>query len=219
MGQRLNKLAHTVQVEWDQFYKENFLDQDPKERLEEQLRVLYGRGEIDQATFNQLRFRVHWGMVSQTDLTVIHQQAVRRLEAQGKYIPRRSNPELERSLDRLYADRILLEEMRHVWAETIQALRDEVSWIKEQAESARQDAGAALPNEAAARAFLEVWQKLLALSQTLDGHLQAMEQDLLSLNTLEIEIKSAITKIKLLQSREQIADVHQRIRHDLLTPG
>jgi hypothetical protein len=46
-----------------------------------------------------------------------------------------------------------------------------------------------------------------------------MEQDLLGLNTLEVEIKATITKTKLLQSRQQMDDLSQRVRHDLMTGG
>ncbi len=219
MGRLLNELARTMRVEWRQFYQENLLMEDPIERLEERLRVLYGKGEISAEYYRQLRFRLHRGLIGQTELYVAHMQAIQLREAQGRYTPRYLDPALERWLDRLYADRVLLEDMRRDFDEETQALRSEIGWIKDQAETFRQDAEKALPDDEAARAYLEVWQKLSTLAQSLDTQLQAMEQDLLGLNTLEVEIKSTITKVKLLQARDRLQDLSQRIRHDLLTGG
>ncbi len=218
MGKMVDSVIHAMWEEWRQFYDENFLNPDPEARLEEQLRTFYGRGEINKDRFLQLRFQLHRGLVSKSDLYVIHQDAIRFMEAQGKYIPRKGNPRLARGLDRLYADLVWVEETRDQLKESIQALRNDVNWIKEQAEVARQDASAALPDETTARAFLQVWQKLLSLSQALDNNLQVMERDVMDLDTLEIEIKAAITRIKLLCSREQMAELSQRVRGDLLSP-
>ncbi len=219
MGRILRDLVHGVQVEWRQFYRENFLMVDPQERLEDQLRVLYGKGEINADDYQNLRFRLHRGRVGETELYVTHMQAIQLKEAQGRYAPRHLDPALERWMDRLYADRVLLADMHREFEEEIHELHSEINWIKEQAESCRQDAARVLPDEGAARAFLEVWQKLLTLSQTLETQIQAMEQDLLDLNTHEVEIRATITKVKLLQSRQQLDELSQRIRHDLLTGG
>ncbi len=219
MGKLIDSVIHDMREIWHQFYDENVLNPDPKVRLDEQLRTLYGRGEINRDRFLQLRFQLYSGLVSKTDLYVIHQAAVRRMEAQGKSIPQKSNPELERSLDRLYADRVWVEETRDQLKESIQALRNDVDWIKEQAEAARQDAGAAMPDETTARSFLQVWQKLLSVSQSLEHDLQSMERDVTNLDTLEKEIRAAITRIKLLRSQEQLAELNQRVRSDILTPG
>ena len=220
MGQILKNISHVVRGQWHEFYRNNILEQDSQERLEEELRTLYGRGEITRDRFIQLRFQLHWGRVSHTDFYVIHQQARRLAEAQGRYIPHWSNPELERELDRLYADRVLVEETYQRFEENIQNLRKEVHWIKEEAESARQNAEKILPfNEEGARASLEIWQKLLSLSNTLDSYIQTMQEDMAGLNTLEVEIKAAITRIKLLHSREQMVEMDQRIRRDMLAQG
>jgi predicted nucleic acid-binding Zn-ribbon protein len=209
---------HAMWSEWRKVYNDNFLNRDPEARLEERLRILYGRGEISKERFHQLRFRLHGGLVSETDLSVIHQQAIRLMEARGNYLPQ-GDPELEHNLDCLYADRVRVEETTDQFKASIHALRGEVDWIKQQAEDAHQQASAALPDENAARAFLEVWQKLWSLSETLDNDLQAMERNLASLIALENEIKAAITRIKLSRSQQQLAGVNQRVLDDLLTPG
>ena len=218
MRAAVDSVIHTMWQEWRKFYDDNFMDSDPEARLEEQLRIMYGRGEINKVRFLQLRFRLHGGFLSETDLSVVHHQAIRLMEARGNYIPH-YNPEFEHSLDRLYADRVRIEETIDQLTTSIEALRKEVDWTQEQAEDARRSASAVLPDEATARSFLQVWQSLLSLSQTLDNDLQAMEHNVASLNTLESEIKAAITRIKLFRSREQMAGLDQRVLDDLLTPG
>jgi hypothetical protein len=192
---------------------------DPQERLEDQLRVLFGRDDISPDDYQQLRFRLHRGLIGQTELYVAHMQAIQLKEAQGRYAPRHLDPALARWLDRLYTNRVLLEDMYREFEEEIQEQHSEIGGIREQAESCRQDDARVLPDESAARTFLEVWQKLFTLSRTPETQIQAMEQDLLGLNTLEVEIKATITKAKLLQSRQQMDDLSQRVRHDLMTGG
>jgi prefoldin subunit 5 len=218
MRTTVDSVIHAMCQEWRKFYDDNILEPDPEVRLEEKLRILYGRGEINKERFHQLRFRIHGGLISEKDLNLLHQQSIRLMEARGKYIPQ-GNPELERALDRLYADRVRVEESTDQLKAGLEAMRKEVDWIKEQAEDARQNASAALPDETTARAFLQVWQSLLSLSQTLDNDLQAMEQDVVNLNALENEIKAAITKLKFFRSREQLAGLNQQVLSDLLTPG
>jgi predicted Zn-dependent protease len=218
MRTTVDSVIRTMWQEWGKFYEGHILDADPEARLDEHLRILYGRGEIDKERFLQLRLRLHGGLVSETDLSVVHQQAIRLMEARGNYLPQ-GNPELERALDRLYADRVRVEEASDQLKASMEALRNEVDWIKAQAEGARQDASSALPDETTARAFLQVWQSLLSLSQALDHDLQATEHNLANLKALESEIKAAITKIKLFRSREQLAGLNQQVLGDLLTPG
>jgi hypothetical protein len=218
MRSTLSSAVRAMRSEWRKVYNENFLNRDPEARLEERLRILYGRGEISKERFHQLRFRLHAGLVSETDLSEIHQQAIRLMEARGNYLPR-GDPELEHSLDCLYADRVRVEETTDQFKASIHALRGEVDWIKQQAEDAHQQASAALPDETTARTFLEVWLILLSLSEALVNDLQAMERNLASLIALESEFNTAITRIKLSRSREQLAGVSQRVLDDLLTPG
>jgi len=219
MGRVIREVLQIIQSELHQLFHVNLLMEDPIERLEDQLRVLYGRGEISAESYRQLRFRLHRGLIDQADLHVAHMEATQRNEAQGRYAPRHLDLSLERWLDRLHADRVLLEDMRGEFEAKIKELRGEVVWIKEQAEAIRQDAARVLPDEGASRSLLEAWQKLLTLSQTLETQIRSMEQDLLSLNTFDVEIKATITKIAIVQSRQQMEHLSQHVRHDLITGG
>ena len=219
MGRIIRNVVQILRVEWRRFCQDYSLVEDPQERLEDQLRILYGRGEISAESYRQLRFQLRRGLIGRSDLYVAHMEAIQRKEALGRYTPRHLDPALEHWLDRLYADRVLLADMRSEFEEEIKELRGEVGWIKQQAASTRQDAAKVLPDEGASRSFLEAWQKLLTLSQTLETQISSMEQDLLSLNTFDAEIKAAITKVSLLQSRQLMEALGQHVRHDLLTGG
>jgi peptidoglycan hydrolase CwlO-like protein len=218
MGKIINSVVEVVQEEWREFYDDNFQNPDPHTKLEERLRILYGRGEITREHYLQLRSKVTRGLVSKTDLEVIHHKAILRMQAEGKTTIRRGDKELEHSLDRLYADKVWLEDARDPLKENLEALRNLVNWFAEQAEAARQDAKTAMPNEAAVRVFLEVWQKLLALSQSLEEDLKAMESDLNNLDSFENEINAAISRATTTVYREQLANLSQRIHADILSP-
>jgi hypothetical protein len=216
MSKLIISAIQAMKNEWRQHNDNNFLMQDPEAKMEEQIRTLYGRGEINKDRYLQLRFRLHNGLVSESDLNAIHQEAINLKEARGNYILQGS-PELEHILNRLYADKVWVEETHDQLEESIQAMRRDIDWIKEQAEDARRSASTAMPDEITARALLQVWQELLSLTQTLDNDLQAMEHELLDLAALDHEIKAAIIKLKLFHSQEQIAGLSQRVRADLLT--
>jgi hypothetical protein len=218
MSKLVVKVSQIMRRKWHLLYNEHFTHPDPEERLEEQIRALYGRGEITKDRFIQLRFRLHNGLVSETDLAMVHQEAIRLKEIKGNYLWR-GNPELEQSLDRLYADKVWVEETHDQLKKSVLALQSDIQWVKGEAEASRMKAGAALPDEAAAREMLLEWQKLLSLSQNLESDLQALQHDLMDLDNLEDEIKVAIIELKLYRSREQIAGIGQHIRSDLLTIG
>lgn len=219
MFQFFRELFTAFWEEWKRFLEENFRLQDPKIRLENQLRLMYGRGEITQETFHQLRFRLNWGRLGQGDLGLIHREALRRMEALGRLPVERYSPEILQSLDRLYLDRVLLEEARNEIQDRQKALEQEITWIKEQAASARQNAQDSLPDEDGARLYLEIWQHLTELSSTLDQRLLVLVQQYHGLQAQEAELNASISQLKLLGSQEQLTGLRYHIRQDFLPPG
>jgi hypothetical protein len=219
MGKIINSMIDVVRDEWHDFFNDKSTQTSPDARMEEKLKILYGRGEITKEHFHQLRYRLYRGVLSNLELSSIHQEAVRKQESDRNYIRWKGDPDLDRLLDKMFADQVTVAETRDLLKASLQQQKDNVAWIKEQAESVRQDAQAAMPDETRARAFLQVWQKLLSLAQTLDNDLQVMERDLLKLDSLENEIKAAIIRLQLYLSRERLADLSQRIHTDLVTPG
>ncbi len=219
MFQFFRELFYAFWEEWKRLLEVSFRMQDPKIRLENQLRLMYGRGEITRETFHQLRFRLNWGRLGQGDLGMIHRDALRRLEASGRPPEERYNPEILQSLDRLYLDRVLLEEARFEIMDRQNAMEQEIDWLKEQAEEARQSAQNALPDENSARLYLEIWQHLKELSKTMDQRMLVFMQQLQGLQAQGAEINASISQLKLLGSQEKLTGIRYQIRRDFLPPG
>ncbi|MGE5220818.1 MAG: hypothetical protein ACM3PY_00175 [Omnitrophica WOR_2 bacterium] len=219
MFQFFSELLSAFWEEWKRFLEDNFRVQDPKVRLENQLRLMYGRGEITQETFHQLRFRLNWGRLGQGDLGLIHREALRKLEALGRLPIEHYSPEILRSLDRLYIDHVLLEEARLEIQDRQKALEQEIDWLKEQAGSARQNAQDSLPDEDGARLYLEIWQHLTELASALDQRLLVLVQQFHSLQAQEAEINASISQLKMLGSQEKLTGLRYQIRQDFLPPG
>jgi hypothetical protein len=191
---------------------------DPKNALENLLRIMYGRGEISREVYRQLRLRLHWNQIGKGDLILLHEGYLRKLAAQGRILEV-ENREARRLLDRLYLDRVLMEEAVENVANRQKALAAELDWLHQQAESARNSAQSALPDESLARIYLEVWQDLQALASELMERQQALEQQHHRIEAQSAELKAAITKLKLIQSQERLAELNLRIRQDLLPQG
>ena len=206
-------------TKWRRLFEANLLMQNPETRLVYQLRAMVGRGEIDQERYRQLRSRLQRGQIWQGDINLIHQQAVRRLALQGKYPARPVNRETTQALDRLYVDRVMAEEKLSELEENQKAYSDKIEWAKEQAETARKEAQANLPDEAAARASLEIWEDLVELSLNLNERSQLIEQEKRSLNACITRLSTAITQLKLLETHEELANLTLRIHQDLTSQG
>jgi hypothetical protein len=52
MRSTLSSAVRAMRSEWRKVYNENLLNRDPEARLEERLRILYGRGEISKERFH-----------------------------------------------------------------------------------------------------------------------------------------------------------------------
>ncbi len=214
--------AQLIAAFWEElrrYLETNFVIQDPKVRLRSQLRAMYGRGEISRERFFEMLRRLDWDQIGQGDVTLLHREAMMRLQAQGKLNPGYAVPEIESCLDRLYQDTGMLLELRLDVAEKLAGLKQEASWLREQVELARKGAQSALPNEAEARAYLEVWQSLVELSERAENRLKLLDEANRRIDLLEAELKASTTELTLLESRQRLAELNLRIRQDLLIQG
>ncbi len=220
LGQILNVLWEGLRP----FFEDFVYFQDPKVKLENQLRVLYGRGDISKERFFEKLNQLRWGQIGQGDIQMLYQEARlrRRLQAGQQnvlapVVPPHAGPASD--LERLYLDRGIAEELRTQIEECRRALAEEASWIEEQVRAAQESARSALPEESEARAYLEVWQELLGLAQTYDVQLQAQAEDLRRLDLLEAELTMHISQMKVLEARERFAELRLRIHQDLYPRG
>ncbi len=215
----LGFIGNLWQAMWagvDRFYEQYLRPRDPKIELENQLRIMYARGEIDRESFFHLRFRLYKNAIGRGEITLLHRAAMQRMEGPASLPPGGSSPQNQPQLDHLYLDQVLLEEARYELEERRKALGQEIQWLKEQTESARQSAQDSLPDEELARAYLEIWQDLMELSRSLEERSLLASQSLKRMQALEVELRAAVTQIKLLQAQERMAELHLRVRRDLL---
>ena len=209
----IGQIVSAIFEEFRPYYEDIVHYQDPKTKLKNQLRVLYGRGVISRERFLDLLNRLQWDQIGQGDVQLLYQEA--RLSRRSTAV-RPASRELARGMEQLYLDRGIAEELREEIEECRSVLVQEAAWIEEQVKAAQQGANAALPEEAEARAYLEVWQELLSLSHTFEAQLHAQAEDLRRLDLLEAELRVHISEMKILEARERFAGLKLRIIQDLL---
>ena len=197
------------------FSDENLSLGGPMQRLHRQLRVMYGRGEISREVFFQMRGRLERDQNIEGELKVLHRKAASQMEAEGRAPVIPQDAELARGLDQMHLGRAMLEEARFDMQRILKTAQTEREWMKTQAEEMLGRAQSALPDEAEARAYIETRLDLLQHAQTLERRIQAFQQDLHKLDTLEARIKLYEAELLIAASREQLAYVDLSLEHNL----
>jgi vacuolar-type H+-ATPase subunit I/STV1 len=215
----IKELIQTIYKELRDFYQNNLRQQDPFERMGKQLRLLYGRGEITRDKFFLLRDKLYQGQAIQEELAIAHRIGVLRLEERGERLIRQSNKEIALSLERLYLDRAMLEEVRFEILQSINNLQDEANWARQQAESTRQAAQAVITDEAEARSLLNIWQDLLELAENLERRMQLVRHSLSRINALEARIRAYEAELKALDSNGHLEEIRKYIDQDFNGQG
>lgn len=215
----IKELIQTFFKELQNFYQDNLRQKDPFERMGRQLRLLYGRGEISRDKFFLLRDKLYQGQDIQEELDIAHRIGVLRLEERGERLIRQSDFEIARSLERLYLDRALLDEVRFETERSIDILQDEANWARQQAESTHQAAQAAITNEAEARSLLNIWQDLLELAEDLERRVQLVRHSLRRINALEARIRAYDAELKALDSSGRLEEISKYIDQDFTGQG
>lgn len=175
----------------------------PADQMGRRLRLMYGRGEINRETFFRLIAQVNLGHSIEGELDVLHRQAVLRLDPSVRalaLVKTSYSPAQEMA----WFNRARLEEARAALRQAVQLLEQERIWLETQSDDFWQRAQAALPDEQAARAELEIRQRLLARMEVTAARLQALRSDLRKVDLLELELRNASMDLRVLQSREQI---------------
>jgi prefoldin subunit 5 len=188
-------------------YLDNLASGGPSRRMWRQLRIMYGRGEIDRPTFFRLRSNLEKGYYIEGDLQMYHRRAEARLVTEGKYLVGHTDPEIAHSLDNLYLNRAVLEEVRLEMKQALRVMASTQEWIQQQAGTIQENAQRALPNEADARAFLEIRQDLLERIQYLKSRSNAVQQNMRQIDMLEAELGMYEAELMLLESQEHYAAV------------
>jgi prefoldin subunit 5 len=217
MFRLLAELFRAISAEAQRFSEKYLSFQDPLSRSEKQLRILYGRGAISKERYFELRNKLYRGQILRGDLINLRREAELVLEAKGEVFPRYHDPQIGRGLDRLYVDRTLLEEAQAESDHLLKTLASEVDWLREQAEAARQEAQKALPDESAARGYLEIWHDLQERAAGLEQRMGALRQNVQRLNTLQSELSATITELQVLDAQQNLAGVRVKVDQDFVS--
>lgn len=193
-------------------YDDNLSFGGPAKRMGRQLRIMYGRGEIDRATFLKLRNNLEKGYYIEGDLKMYHRQAIFRLEREGKNVEHHANPQIARSLEALYHNRAVLEEIRLEMRQALKTIEITQDWFQKQASAVHESAQQALPDETAARSLLEVRHDLLERAAFLKNRSRVVQQNIRQVDILEAELGMAEAELMLLETQEHYSAVKLALR-------
>jgi prefoldin subunit 5 len=190
----------------------------PRDRrgdIEQEVKVMYARGDINANTYYRLLDMAQNGQLSWDDLARVRQGA-RVEEPVTEPAPRQRNVEIVNSLNQLYTHRTRLDQARQESESVLQSLEKDLTRVQEQAQTASEKAESALPDEATARAYLKTRQEALERAQTLQERVDGLRQNLQRIETLRDELATREAELKALESGQQLAELEADIREDLL---
>jgi hypothetical protein len=121
---------------------------------------------------------------------------------EGKFIDHHFNAQIARGLDRLYLNRAVLEEVRLEMKQALKVMEQTRAWLQKQVDENHASAQNVLPDEAAARAFLEIRQDLLERIQFLEHRSTSAQQNLRQIDLLEAELGVYEAEMLLAESQE-----------------
>jgi len=177
--------------------------------LQEQLYEMYGRGEIDEETFNALKKLAAQGQLRPVDLAVL------RYERRRKGRRRRRESEEEAALRELRARVAQLEEAREASAQVLASLQEQIedveARIRKREEAARR---VVATDEELARRYLMEKQELLETQARLEAQAQALQADLTRLDELRGTLEAKITELEALRTRQELQALQGEITEE-----
>lgn len=189
---------------------------DSRTEIEQEVRLLYARGEIDSGTYHRLIDMAQSGQISWDDLNRIEKTAG-GTGVQELRTPRKRDAEIVSSLNQLYGHRKQLENARQETQSVLQTLEKEADRLAEQAKTAESKAQQAIDNEDAARAYLDTRQKALERVDAVQERINGLRQNLGRIESLEADLSTREAELKALESGEQLAELEASIRQGLLS--
>lgn len=189
---------------------------DPQAEIEQEVKLMYARGEIDSGTYYRLQDMAQSGQLSWSDLNQVERSA--GITGTGeKRAPRKRDAEIVSSLNQLYTHRKQLESARQDTENVLNTLEQEVERLGGQAKTAQDKAQQAIDNEAAARAYLDTRQKALERLDAVQERIDGLRQNLRRIENLEADLSTREAELKALESGEQLAELEASIRREMLS--
>lgn len=209
----LKEFFDTFLAELETFIEDTLRLDGPSDKLRRQLRILCGRGAVDQATFFRLLGRLEQGHYIEGELHILQRQARARLP--DLEVGWRGSAPLEKSLESVYLNRARLVEARAAMQQALNVLEGERDWLARQAGDFHQRAQRELPDESAARDYLEIRQQCLEQAERIAQRLEHVKQEQRRMDRLEALLRFYESELLLLRSREQLAAVELSIQKRL----
>ena len=178
------------------------------ERMVEELRQLYARGELDRETFVEMRGPAERGELTRADLLEVRRQA-----AEARALESPEAREAGVSLARLLRQEKALERARKDSEATAGRLEGQIADLE--AEAGRDEAEArkiVLVDEARARSFLEHRESVLEQTQRLRESIQGLRQDIQRMDDLQRQLKVQEQELEAGRARAQLGALEQQIR-------
>lgn len=179
-----------------------------KEQLDEELKIMYASGDIDEDTFDRMRIGIRTGKVTWQDLERLKKEAAERKLAE---IPE------ERDLKRARADiekqRRALLRAKEESLSLVDDLSKRLSGLKAEADQLDTKAREAVKtDEAAARAYLEQKQDIEERTGKIEQQLEALRRDVERVEELNTVLDEKEEELKVLEARGRLAALRARIQ-------
>lgn len=179
-----------------------------KEQLEEELDIIYARGDIDEDAFDRMRIGVRTGKVTWQDLDQLKKEAAERKLAE---IPE------ERDLKRARADiekqRGALLRAKEESSALVADLNNRLSGLKTEAEELENKAREAIKtDETTARVYLEQRQDVEDRISKIEQQISALRHDLDRVEELNTVLNEKEEELKVLEARGRLAALRTRIQ-------
>jgi chromosome segregation ATPase len=175
--------------------------------LQEQLYDMYGRGELNEETFNDLKDLASRGQLRPVDLAVL------RYQGRQKTKVRPPETEEETAIRQLQARIFHLESAREESARVLASLHKKIDDVKGRAQKREEIARRVIAtDEARARRYLTEKQELLEIRARLEKQTQALQDDLAKLDELKGELEAKVTELEALHSRRELHALRTEIK-------
>jgi len=189
---------------------------DPQAEIEQEVKMMYARGEIDSSTYHRLLEMAQSGQLDSQDLARMRREGTARQRPDSEPAARKRDTEIVRSLNQLYSHRRRLEDARAETEQVLERLEADLARVQEQASAAEEKAELALPDEEKARAYLEVKQDAVDRANTLEERVALVRRNLRRIEGLRDELATREAELKALEAGERLAELEADIREDLV---
>ena len=178
------------------------------ERMVEELRLLYARGELDRETFVEMRGLAERGDLTRADLLEARHQA-----AEARALESPEAREAGMSLARLLRQEKALERARKDSEATAGRLEGQIADLEAVAGHDEADAREiVLVDETRARSFLEHRESVLEPTQRLRDSIQGLRQDIQRMDDLHRQLKIQEQELEAGRARAQLGALERQIR-------